>query len=406
MAKRRASGDGMVRRRESGHWEGRIVVGHKRNGEPIFRSVYGKTQKELLEKLHREIVAYEGVELTEDSLMTLGAWLDRWLDEYAQNAVRRTTLDNYRGMAERVKRELGDRQISSVTSEDVQRMYRRLREHGRAHPDEEHGAGLSASTVRHIHAMLHLALDAAVRQHIIVWNPTVPATPPKAENREMRVLSERELDAFLAAIRKDEVWHDFFYTEITTGLRRGEICGLRWEDFDEKHGVLHVRRTLHTEDGRLVTGATKTGSGTRDILLADSTAELLQKRRESSYSEWIFPDPTRPERPLSPNAAYNRLKTVLASAGLPDIRFHDLRHTFSTHALKNGVDAKTLSAILGHTNASFTLDTYTHVTGDMQKCAAEIVGGFMEDIFGKELKPWQRDGKMEKGAFASAAGGG
>ena len=382
MAKRRPSGDGMVRKRENGHWEGRIVVGHKRNGEPIFRSVYATTQKELLDKLHREIAAYDGVELTEDSLMTLGDWLDRWLNEYAANAVRHTTLKNYRHMAEQVKRELGDKQISSVTTEDVQRMYRRLRENGRIRPDEEHGAALSASTVRHIHAMLHLALDAAVREHIIAWNPTVHAAPPRAERSEMRILTERELDVFMAAIRRDEVWYDFFYTEITTGLRRGEICGLRWDDFDEQNGVLHVRRTLHMEDGRLVTGATKTGSGTRDILLADSTTELLQRRRENSYSEWIFPNPVKPERPLSPSAAYARLKTLLRDANLPDIRFHDLRHTFSTHALKSGVDAKTLSAILGHTNASFTLDTYTHVTGDMQKRASEIVGGFMEDIMG------------------------
>ena len=94
-----------------------------------------------------------------------------------------------------------------------------------------------------------------------------------------------------------------------------------------------------------------------------------------------------------PSSGYNRMKKLLAAAGLPDLRFHDLRHTFATHALTSGVDAKTLSGILGHTNASFTLDTYTHVTSDMQKTASGIVGGFMEDIFGKELKPWQENEK-------------
>ena len=90
-----------------------------------------------------------------------------------------------------------------------------------------------------------------------------------------------------------------------------------------------------------------------------------------------------------PRSAYGHLKALLDSAGLPSIRFHDLRHTFATHALSSGVDAKTLSGILGHTKASFTLDTYTHVTGDMQQRAADIVGGFMTDFFGEELKPWQ-----------------
>lgn len=96
-----------------------------------------------------------------------------------------------------------------------------------------------------------------------------------------------------------------------------------------------------------------------------------------------------------PNSGYTRMKKLLAEAGLPDMRFHDLRHTFATHALTSGVDAKTLSGILGHTKTSFTLDTYTHVTSDMQKTASGIVGGFMEDIFGKELKPWQENEKPE-----------
>ena len=145
--------------------------------------------------------------------------------------------------------------------------------------------------------------------------------------------------------------------------------------------------------GRLVAGATKTGRGTRNILLPASTAQLLSERKKHSWSEWIFPNPLKPESPTNPRSAYSHLKALLDSGGLPNIRFHDLRHTFTTHALASGVDAKTLSGILGHTKASFTLDTYTHVTTDMQKTACSIVGGFMEDIFGKELKPWQESEK-------------
>ena len=185
----------------------------------------------------------------------------------------------------------------------------------------------------------------------------------------------------MEVIREDTVWHDFFYTELTTGLRRGEICGLMWSDFDEAHGILSIRRTVHAQKGgRLTTGETKTGTGKRTITLPPSTAKLLAERKTRSYSEWIFPDPLRPERPTRPNTAYTHMKVLLKQAGLPSIRFHDLRHTFATHALASGVDAKTLSGILGHTQASFTLDTYTHVTGDMQKRASEIVGGFMENI--------------------------
>ena len=122
--------------------------------------------------------------------------------------------------------------------------------------------------------------------------------------------------------------------------------------------------------------------GTRDILLSPSTFDLLVKRKENAVGEWIFPNLYHPEKPLNPQSAYKRLKVLLKQAELPQIRFHDLRHTFATHAIAGGVDAKTLSGILGHTNASFTLDTYTHVTTDMQKSAARVVGDFMDEIIG------------------------
>ena len=154
---------------------------------------------------------------------------------------------------------------------------------------------------------------------------------------------------------------------MTTGLRRGEICGLKWSDFDEASSTLSVCRTLHQENGKLEIGDTKTTKGRRRIVLPPSTEQVLLERKKSARSEWIFPNPLKPELPVNPSTAYRHMKVILQRAGLPDIRFHDLRHTFATHALASGVDAKTLSGILGHTNASFTLDTYTHVTGDMQK---------------------------------------
>ena len=128
MSKRRPSGDGMVRRRDDGRWEGRIVVGHKENGAPIFRYVYGKTQKELLDKLHRSIEVYDGAELTEDSNLTLGAWLDRWLEEYAPATSRPNTLQGYLTYAANyIKPYLGGKKVSALTTEDVQKLYRKLK---------------------------------------------------------------------------------------------------------------------------------------------------------------------------------------------------------------------------------------------------------------------------------------
>lgn len=189
--------------------------------------------------------------------------------------------------------------------------------------------------------------------------------------------------------------------QLTTGLRLGEICGLRWEDFGAEHGVLNIQRTVHVEKGGvLTTGDTKTYAGTRKIVLPASTVQCLRERKEAALTDWIFPNPLKPELPVNPRAAYSRLKVLLKDIGLPSIRFHDLRHTFSTHALSSGVDAKTLSGILGHSRASFTLDTYTHVTGDMQKRASEVVGDFLTELLGEELKPWQN---AENGAAAASA---
>ena len=382
MAKKRPDGDGLVRKRTDGRWEGRIVVGHKDDGSPIFRSVFAQTQKELMRKLHSQIETYRDVELTEKSNMTLGEWMDHWLEDCMVLTIREGTMRSYETMTNcYIKPQLGGEKISAITTADVQKMYNWLRENGRVNEHPEMGYALSDSMVRSIHMMLHQAMDAAVRERIIVKNPTEGTVIPKNNYPPKQILTEEQLEKFLEVAKQDPVWSDFFYTELTTGLRLGEICGLKWQDFEEKTGRLHIRRSVHRRKGGGVrVGETKTETGTRTILLPPSTVEILKARKKKSYSNWIFHNPVVPEVPMDPSSAYHRLKTLLRHAELPSIRFHDLRHTFATHALTSGVDAKTLSTILGHTNASFTLDTYTHMTTDMHQKAATVVGGFLDEI--------------------------
>ena len=397
MAKRRPSGDGMVRKREDGRWEGRIVVGHKKSGDSIFRYISAPTQKELSAKLRQLTEAYKGVDLTEESNMALSVWLDKWLDEYMAAALRPTTLNGYRRSLElHVKPYLGNKTLSKITAVDLRSLYRSLQETGRVHSRDGQSPGLSARTVHGIHTTLHHALKTAMEQNLIPNNPAAEVDPPKFIGAPMKVLTEAQLDTFMAAIEKDEFWHDFFYTAVTTGLRRGEICGLMWRDFDENAGTLKILRSVNVpKRGEMEIGETKTERGRRTIRLPPSTVQRLKERKKHAVSQWIFPEPLAPEKPVRPSAAYYWMKVLLKEAGLPHIRFHDLRHTFATHALASGVDAKTLSGILGHTNASFTLDTYTHVTPDMQRAASDVVGDFLKNLLGEELNPWPENEKAE-----------
>ena len=216
-------------------------------------------------------------------------------------------------------------------------------------------------------------------------NPTDSTTIPKKTTTEKQVLDDGQLERFMEAIKEEPYWNDFFYVEVMTGLRRGEICGLKWQDINFEENKLQVKRSVSVKKGGGVSiGETKTETGVRCIQMPPSVAELLKSKKQTAITEWVFPHFLHPEQPISPASAYRKLKVILKNAELPLIRFHDLRHTFATHATQGGVDPKTLAGILGHTNASFTLDTYTHVTSDMQKSASAVVGNMMQKIMIKE----------------------
>lgn len=278
MAKRRPNGEGMIRQKKNGQWEGRIVVGHKSDGKPIYRYIYAKTQKELIEKLHQKIDIYRDAELNENSNMTLGEWLDIWIEQYMRGTVRDSTLKGYQNHIEAyIKPNLGHKQITFITTADVQRMYNKLKKQGRVneHPIYKHE--LSDSMVVDIHRVLHKAIKTAVREHLIPINPTEKTVRPKIIKKDMQVLTDEQLDKFLKVIDTEELWSDFFYTELTTGLRRGEICGLKWTDFDEATGRLNINRSIEVKNGIVIEGETKTGRGKRSFYLPESTANILRE---------------------------------------------------------------------------------------------------------------------------------
>lgn len=389
MAKRRPNGDGLVRKRDDGRWEGRIVVGRKNDGSAIYRSVFAEKQSELMPKLNELKAQYAGIRLTEDSSITLGEWMARWMEEYKKPILRQSTYTGYsRDIENHILPYLGSKKLTQLKTSEIQKHYNYLLESGRV-KDNGKEKGLSNATVRGIHMVLREALDSAMREGLIPKNPADGTSPPKIHRKEKQVLTKDELETFMKLIENDASWYDFFYTEMLTGMRAGEICGVRWEDFDESDRTLRVVRSVDFVHGELVIGETKTEDGKRTIYLPDSLWRLLATRKKKSFGEWIFPNLLKPKLPLDPAKAYRQLKSILKKGGLPDIRLHDLRHTFTSHAANSGIAPKTLSEIVGHSKASFTLDHYAHVTSDMQKNASNIVTNYITDILGKELKPWQ-----------------
>ena len=295
-------------------------------------------------------------------------------DEYMAMTLRASTLKGYRHIInEYIKPHLGGKQIYAVTTADIQKMYNALKKNGRLKVGADGEKGLSGSTVRSVHMVLHEAMEYALREHLIVKNPAENTTIPKASGAVMNILNDEQLDRFMEAIKQEPLWHDLFYTAITTGVRRGELCGLMWTDFDSDHGTLKIKRTLTSDGAKLYVGDTKTVSGEREILLPSSTVELLKKRKTESRSKWIFPNFIKTEEPISPALAYSTLKRILKKAGLPSIRFHDLRHTFATMAIENGIDIKTVAALLGHNTVATSINTYTHTTDEMRRAAASNI---------------------------------
>ena len=287
MAKRRPNGDGMIRKRADGRWEGRIIVGHKDDGKPIYKAVLAKTQKELIPKLNQLKETYAGMELTENSRMTLGEWLDKWLTEYKAPMIRKSTAEGYRQYIDNhIKPYLGDKPITQVTTADVQKMYNMLKESGCIRESDTMGKTLSNSMVRSVHMLLHEAMEGAVREGLVPCNPTKGTTIPKNEHKEKKVLLESQIEMLIHSVDSDEIWRDFFKTELMTGMRRGEICGLKWEDFDVTAGTLHVRRSVRYEHGQPIIGETKTNEGNRKMILPKGVVELLRERKQTAISKW------------------------------------------------------------------------------------------------------------------------
>lgn len=411
--KRGAQGFGSTRKRtfvrdgaSYTYWEGRITVGFDPlTGRQKQRSFSGKTQKEVREKMQAALVELNNHDYQQPSKITLGEWLTIWEEEYL-NAVKPFTKLNYtQHIKNHIRPALGKRKLQELNGTDIQRFYNQLLLTGgkkRLHDEtgrivKKNGetvyipAPLSAKTVKNIHGVLHRALEKAVKLGYIRTNPADSCELSRAEKKEIRPLDSEDIARLMEALQ-DHPFRALFLTTLFTGMRRGEICGLRWDCVDLDSGTIIINKQLQNIPGqpgdyRLV--STKNGKG-RILKVSQFVLELLrqQKVKQAQIKQlagalwcdggYVFCNDIGQH--LSPHTVYHNFKRIAASIGMPSTRLHDLRHSYAVAALQAGDDIKTVQSNLGHHTASFTLDVYGHVTEQMKKTSADRMDHYIQRI--------------------------
>jgi integrase len=377
VSKKRGNGEGSIYRRKDGRWVGQYTI-YTATG-PKYRYLYGKTRAAVAEKLTKAMADRNGGLMFDAGNLTVGEYLDSWLSDSVRGTVRSSTFERQEGIIRlHIKPSLGRVWLKKLTPAHVRGLHR-----------EKLDAGLAPATVGKIHSTLHKALSQAVSDGIVPRN-AADVKAPRPTPEEMRPLSETEVRAFLDLARESgDRFEALYVLAITTGLRRGELLGLRWDDVSMERSTLRVGRALVREGGRHTLGETKTRRGRRQINLTPRTVSTLKAHHKKQQEEKIkltglYKDhglifATRVGTPINPENLVNRsFKPLLERASLPEIRFHDLRHTCATLLLGRGVHPKLVQELLGHATIAMTLDTYSHYMPSM----GDQVAGAMKDALG------------------------
>jgi len=363
MAKRRGNREGTIYKRGSS-WTAQVTL----EGHRLTKTF--ATQKECQAWIREVSNQIERGLRIDGAKMRVGDYLELWLENY-QGAVRPKTHHQYRGVVyNHLIPALGKIKLNTLHPQQIQSLYSKLAEQGH-----------SQRTIQLIHSVLRRALVIAERQGLIVRNPAKVVEPPKVPFKEMQILDDNQVRQMMIAADGSRFEH-LYYLAVTTGLRQGELLGLKWIDVDWASNNLHVRRQIQRVTGKGTKfSEPKTKAGRRMVELGSEALKRLSSQRkqldiEALLSGWqdqglIFPSTSG--TPADQRNLHRDFKRVLEKAGLPNIRFHDLRHTAATLMLINGIPLIVVSRRLGHSKPSVTLDIYGHYLPGMQSTAAALM---------------------------------
>lgn len=387
MARKAAAGTGTIRKKtvtRNGkaytYYEARYTEGYDPGtGKQIQRSITGKTQKEVATRLKAATAAIDQGTYTAPSKMTVAQWLDIWTEEYL-GGVKPRTVDSYKTTVKvHIKPGLGAIRLEALAAHTIQSFYNDL------------SKTLSPKTVKNVHGVLHKALQQAVSNGYIRFNPTDSCILPRVEKRELKPLDEGQISAFLQAIQGHR-YEDLFTVTLFTGMREGEALGLTWDCVNLDKGTLLINKQLQKvrgSNGEYSLVSTKNGKG-RSITVAPFVVSVLRRSRRRqlenkllygecwSDSGFVFTDDLG--RHLKHQTVYLDFKKVMEAIGSPETRFHDLRHSYAVAAIRSGDDIKTVQENLGHATAAFTLDVYGHVTEQMKQESAARMERFIKAV--------------------------
>jgi len=338
MPKKRANGEGSLRKRKDGRWEGRYTAGcDPTTGKPIHKSVLAKTQSEAKEKLKQAIAEAEKLDMSRAKSYTLGAWIKLWYEVYAEPRLREKTKHYYLNYIDNhIIPELGNTPLEKLTTIQIQKFYNDLQKSGRIQRYTHiklKDKGLSTRVVRGIHTLLNNCLEQAVAERLILTNPAKGCRLPKLEKREMKILPENKIGPYLAEAERRGLLAAF-YLELTTGLRRGELLALLWTDLDVENMTISVSKQVNRINGELVVSQPKTPNSIRKLAIPQRAVELLvEEHAKHPHSPYLFVSP-KTGTMFDPDSFRHTHEKILKAIGAEHIRFHDLRHPYVKHTTK------------------------------------------------------------------------